>query len=276
MTLGEWIPQAGAALRQNGVESPTLEAQVLAAHTLGRDRSWVLAHPEAELPELAANALLERRLGHEPLAYILGYREFYGRRFAVNPSVLIPRQDTETLIEAALMHPALTSDNPLRVLDIGTGSGCIAITLKLERPLWSIAATDISPKALQSAELNAESLGAVVRLLQGDLFEPVQGETFDLIVSNPPYIGIHEELAPEVREHEPASALFGGESGDEFYRRLAREVGPHLAEGGWVFVEVGYQQAEAVRGLLEAQGMRFGQAYADIQGHQRILSFSLG
>lgn len=273
MTIGEWIPLAAAALNKFEVHGANLAAQLIAAHVLGKDRSWVLAHPEAPLPELAANAILERRLNEEPFAYIFGRREFYSRTYAVNRHVLIPRQDTEILIDAVLKHPNLDANKPLQVLDIGTGSGCIAITLKLERPNWDVTAIDISSEALQTAVFNAESLGAEIRFLCGDLFDPVKGEKFDLIVSNPPYIGTEEVLPQEVVLYEPAVALLAGPAGEDIYRRMAELGHRYITAHGLLFVEVGYRQAKAVRTIFEADGFQFYAAYPDLQGHQRISAF---
>src|ERR1044072_4019884 len=178
-------------LEAAGIESPALEAQLLAGHVLLVDRTYVLTHPEEEFPELAGETLLQRREGQEPLAYILGEREFFGRRFRVGPGVLIPRQETETLVEAAMEQSDVQS-----VLDVGTGSGCIAITLKLERPEWEVTAVDISERALDIASDNAKLLGADVRYLLSDGFASLLGESFDLIVTNPPYVGLHEALPP--------------------------------------------------------------------------------
>ena len=190
MLLSEWLIQATDRLSQAGFISAKMEAQVLAGHAMLVDRAWVLSHPEHGVNDLALEALLQRRENGEPLAYILGYREFYSRRFRVDTNVLIPRHETEVLIETALQ----IENKLLRVLDIGTGSGCIAVTLKLERPDWSVWATDISFPALQVARENAETLGADVTFRHSNLFEQLEHETFDLIVSNPPYIGRDEPL----------------------------------------------------------------------------------
>jgi len=261
---------AAARLEAAGVESARLEAQLLAAHVLLVDRSWLLTHPEAEFPELAGESVLHRREAREPLAYILGQREFYGRPFRVTPAVLIPRQETETLIEAALNlgKPGET----LQVLDIGTGSGCIAVTLKLERPAWQVTAVDLSEAALEVARDNAEILGASVRFVHSNAFESLLGESFDLIVSNPPYIGNDEPLMPEVGSHEPSLALFSGPTGLEFYQRLAEEAPAYLNDGGTLMVEVGHTQAEAVRRVFEGAGWCHRETIADLSGTARVVS----
>lgn len=267
MTVFEWLRHAESRLREV-TESSRLEAQRLAAHVLRVDRSWLLAHPEHEFNELAGETLLQRREGHEPLAYILGVREFYGRPFRVTPAVLIPRQDTETLIEAALGVSASS------VLDVGTGSGAIAITLKLERPNWNITAVDISPEALDVARENADTLSADVRFLLSDGFEALDHERFDLIVSNPPYIGDAEELATEVRGFEPKLALFSGETGMEFYERLAKEASIYLIASGQLMLEVGYRQAGKVKDLFEGCGWRHVETIPDLSGIQRVVVFA--
>jgi release factor glutamine methyltransferase len=265
MTLREWLLQAEARLRALGVDSPRLEAQVLATHILRVDRSFLFAHPEHDFPDLAGEAMLQRREAHEPLAYLVGHREFFGRDFRVTPAVLIPRQDTEVLVETALKSSGGT------VLDIGAGSGAIAVTLKLERPQWEVTAVDISPAALEVAEGNAKDLGANVRFLLSDGFEALLGESFDLIVTNPPYIGRSEPLAKEVGGHEPELALYGGETGLEFYERLAREASAYLNDGGQMMMEVGYQQAAAVRALFEAAGWEHVETVPDLSGIDRVV-----
>ena len=268
MTLGEWIPLATERLEQAGIASPRLEAQLLAAHVMLVDRTYVLTHPEAELNELAAETLLQRRESQEPLAYILGYREFYGRRFRVTPSVLIPRQETELLIETALSkanNQPREKCGPTRVLDIGTGSGCIAITLKLERPDWDVWAVDISGAALQVARENAETLGAEITFRHSDLFSGLEGEKFDLILSNPPYIGIEEDLPAEIRCHEPATALFAENNGLKIYEQLAASYREHLTDLGTILLEIGQTQGRAVAALFN------GAVLEDLSGNDRAV-----
>ncbi|AIE83374.1 peptide chain release factor N(5)-glutamine methyltransferase [Fimbriimonas ginsengisoli] len=280
MRLDEWIRHAQKRLAASGIESSRLEAQLLAAHVLRVDRSWLIAHPEHEFNELAGEMLLQRRESREPLAYILGRREFYGRQFRVTPAVLIPRQETEVLVEAALAEDhtskmdVITTGGkavPLRVLDIGAGSGAIAITVKLERPDWDVTAVDISPPALELAEENAKSLGVEIRFVLSDGFEQLIGESFDLIVTNPPYIGHDEPLMPDVVEHEPHVALFSGKTGLEFYERLSREAMNHLNDGGRLMMEVGHRQARTVRELFESGGWQHVQTAQDLSGIDRVL-----
>jgi len=269
MTVGEWVIQAKSDLGKAGIESPAIEAQVLAAYILGVDRTWLFTHEDRPFPELAGIPLLARRVHGEPLAYILGYREFYGRRFAVTSDVLIPRQDTETLVEAALARSATN------VLDVGTGSGCIAITLKLERPNWCITGIDISDSALKVAERNGEELGAKVDWRRGDLFEGVGSQAFDLIISNPPYIDPTDpDVAAEVRSFEPRLALFAGQDGLDIYRRMAEMAIFYLEPHGELLLEVGHQQAESVTSLFNRRGWKTTETWKDLSGIDRVLGFA--
>lgn len=222
-----------------------------------------------EALEMARNAL-SRRVQGEPLQYVLGEAWFYGRRFHSDSRALIPRQDTETLCEAAILR---ILPGRRRVLDLCTGSGIIGITLALERPMCAVTATDLSPRALSLARENAAELGAEVDFKQGDLFEPVWGERFDTILANPPYLTGREMLAlqREVRA-EPQIALFGGEDGLEFYRRIAMGVQEHLLPGGTVLVEIGMTQAAAVQALFAQYlpGAQIG-VIRDLQGLDRVV-----
>ena len=251
-------------LAEGGVDSARLQATLLAARVFRSTRTWVLTHPLEEIPILAANALLARRLAHEPLAYILGTREFFGRPFSVGPGVLIPRQETELLVEIA------KEVRPASCLDLGCGSGCVAISIALEVPGGQVTACDISPRAVDRTLLNASALGAPVEVLTGDLFAPVAGRRFDLIVSNPPYIAVGESLSAEVRDFEPAEALFAGDDGLTFYRRIAAESPAYLAEGGRIAVEVGHTQAEAVTELFTTQGFQ-ADVRKDLSGIDRVV-----
>ena len=268
MRLSDWLREAEARLSAAGIESPRLDAQVLAAHVLRVERTWLFAHPEHEFNELAGETLLQRRENREPLAYIVGYREFFGRPFGVSPATLIPRQDTETLVEVAFRQRL--GDAP-RVLDVGTGSGCIAITLKLEQPSWDVVAVDVSPDALAIASANARFLNARVDFVVSDAFAALVGETFDMIVSNPPYIANDEVLMPEVQDFEPEGALFSGPSGLEFYELLAKQAKHHLVDGGILAIEVGHTQALAVRELLEREGWTWLETVADLSGIDRVV-----
>jgi release factor glutamine methyltransferase len=270
MTVSQWLRQAKGRLEEAGIETPLLEAQMLAAHVLLSDRSFVLSHPHEDFPDLAGESILQRRESHEPLAYILGWREFYGRRFSVDPAVLIPRQETETLVETALAL-LVERGQASRVLDLGTGSGCIAITLKLEYPECQVVCSDVSEAALEVAACNAQRLGAEVETVAGDLFAGLTGQLFDLIVSNPPYVGLHEALPVEVREFEPSSALYGGHSGLEFYERIAAAAGEFLGDNGVLMMEVGHTQARAVALLFEGSGWTVAETVRDLSGNDRVV-----
>lgn len=270
MTLSEWLHSAVVRLSIAGVESPQLEAQLLAGHLFRTSRTWVVAHPGEEINGLAAEQLLQRREAGEPLAYILGKREFFGRGFLVRRGVLIPRQETEMLIELA---PQFISSAHPRVLDIGTGSGCIAITLKLEHPSWDIVGLDVSEIALDVARDNALLLGATVRWRQSDLFEQLPDHAFDLVVTNPPYVEADADLAAEIAEWEPPTALFspGGTLG--FYRRLAHESPKILASGGALLTEIGLGQGPEVTQIFGAAGWIPAGSFPDLSAIERVLAF---
>ena len=266
MTVAEFVAVGGMRLASVS-NSPALDSQMLAAHVLRVDRSYVLAHPEEELPDLAMEVLLQRRESGEPLAYILGWREFYGRRFAVRPGVLIPRQETEVVVETCLAFDGIRT-----ALDVGTGSGIIAITLSLEKPNWQVAATDISADALSIASENADSLKATVAFRESDLFSAFAGSSFDLIVSNPPYIGIDESLPQEVATFEPPEALYSGVTGNEIYERIASEAPDCLSPGGVLVLELGYQSLPPVSELLLDNGWTIDRVVKDLSGIERCIA----
>jgi release factor glutamine methyltransferase len=245
-------------LRDKGIESPRLEAQLLLAHTLGCKKIDLYVRSEEEPTEAQRNAykaLIKRRVEGCPVAYLVGRREFFQLDFDVNPSVLIPRPETEFLVMEAL-RLLKGRENP-RVLDIGTGTGCVALSVAKQLPTADVTAIDVSPEALAVAKANAERLGLAERVLflEGDLFAPVAGETFDLIASNPPYVGTEEfpGLAREVRDFEPRLALDGGPDGLAVYRRLISAAPAHLEPGGSLLLEIGSTQEQAVRELISRQ-----------------------
>lgn len=264
MNVSAWLDSAIKRLEAAGVESARLEAQVLASHAIEVERSLLITRLELPIPD-TAEQLLDRRLKREPLAYILGYREFYGRRFLVSPAVLIPRQETETLLEMAIKAAPQRGS----VLDVGTGSGCLAISLKLERPDLTVWACDLSPAALDVACSNAAELDAEVRFIVSDLLEALEGWRFDLIVSNPPYIAEGTPLQPEIAHHEPSLALYAGCDGMAIYRRLAAESLRVLKPVGAVCLEVGDGQADAVCELFE--GWVLVEARHDLLGIVRAI-----
>lgn len=266
-------------LTKKGVESARLEAQILLAHVMGCPRIELVArsHDEPTEAERARfKELINRRVEGWPVAYLVGRREFYLLAFEVSPAVLIPRPDTETLVLEALNR--LKGQPSPAVLDLGTGSGCIAVSLAHQCPGARVTAVDISPDALAVARRNAEQHGVADRVafLGGDLFAPLPaGATFDLIVSNPPYIAPGElaGLAPEVRDHEPRVALDGGPDGLAFYRRIAADAGRFLKPGGLLLVEVGWTQEPAVRTIFEGRPeLTAGPSVKDRAGRPRVVA----
>ncbi|GHA69993.1 hypothetical protein GCM10009007_08270 [Formosimonas limnophila] len=220
---------------------------------------------------MTLDALVTRRLSGEPMAYILGSREFFGRDFLVSPAVLIPRPDTELLVEVVLNLPSRTQN--IRALDLGTGSGAIAITLACERPDWRVCAVDVSGAALMVARENATRLDAHVSFFESDWFSVFQGSNaqFDIIVSNPPYIEpADEHLSQGDVRFEPITALTDGIDGLSCYRTLLLEVATHLAVGGHFVVEHGFTQGEAVRDLFAQAGFSSIQTHRDLAGHERV------
>ena len=263
----------GAALRQLQTGGlPRLEAQMLLLHALGQPpqaRAWLLAHDDAALPADAAtrlHALATRRLAGEPMAYLIGEKHFHGLRLQVDARVLDPRDDTETLVDWALA--LLPADAPRRVLDLGTGSGAIALAIAHARPQARVTAVDASADALTVARANAGQLGLAVTLHHGDWLAPVAGERFDLIVSNPPYIAEGDAHLPALA-HEPRSALVSGADGLDDLRRIVATAPAHLAPGGWLLLEHGWDQAAAVRALLTDAGFTQVQSRRDLAGIER-------
>lgn len=233
------------------------DAELLLRHTTGKDRAFLLTHADDELTpgqQSVYEQYLERRAGHEPIQYIVGEQEFYGLALRVTPNVLIPRPETEHLVEAALHR--LPHDAPLRIADVGTGSGAIAIALAHALPYASITALDLSRAALEIARQNAERhmLEGRVRFLESDLLDAVAGETFDAIVSNPPYVSEDEVLEEQVCNYEPHSALYAGPSGLEIYRRLIPQAWRVLNPQGWLLMEIGHRQRNAIAAMLTDWG----------------------
>jgi release factor glutamine methyltransferase len=289
-----------AKLREASVPSFTLSAELLLLHVATRDRTWLYSHPEENLPQEITDrffALIARRAEGEPTQYLTGKQEFWGLEFEVTPDVLIPRPETEHVIEVALDRLALrelragrpqkTIGEGLRIADIGTGSGCIAIALAKELPKAEFVATDISRAALEVAGRNAvrHGVGGRIRFVQGDLLERsgeermTSGETaapllFDLVVSNPPYIGRREEptLAREVRDHEPEIALFGGEEGYELYGELIAQAASNLKPGGLLVLELGHDSLPAVQPLLDAASWTRVGITNDLAGIPRVIA----
>lgn len=254
--LLQWTQQF---LRDKGLESPRLEAEILLAHVLGCKRIDLYVRSE-DVPTDAQRAafkdLIKRRVEGCPVAYLVGRREFFQLDFEVSPAVLIPRPETEFLVMEALR--LLKTANAPRVLDIGTGSGCIALSIAHRHQSAQVTAVDVSSDALAIAERNAKKHGLAdrVRFLKSDLFDALAGEKFDLIASNPPYIAASEfaGLARDVRDFEPRLALDGGADGLAVYRRLIAQAPAYLGAGGYLLLEIGATQEEPVRQLLDATG----------------------
>ncbi len=258
-------------LADASIAVPRLTAEVLLAHALQHDRSYLYAHSGEELTERAwihYGRYLHERLKGKPTQYITGRQEFYGREFRVTPDVLIPRPETEHLVEASLEHVPTGGT----ILDAGTGSGAIAITLALETQAC-VLATDISAAALCVAASNAHRLGAKITLLACDLSACLAARSLDALISNPPYVPLadHTGLQREVRDWEPHQALFGGPTGLEMYQRLIRDGERVLRPGGWLLVELGYNSLEPVRGML-GTGWRDIEVRADLAGLPRVLA----
>jgi len=266
-------------LRSRGVDTPRLEAELLLAEAIGCDRIRLIVDRQRTLEEgelARLRALVQRRRKREPVAYLRGQREFYGRPFRVDRRVLVPRPDTEILVEVALRRSRHRSMFG-RLLDLCTGSGNVAISFGIERPTWHVQGTDLSDDALAVARENAVRLGALwtVRFHQGDLFDAVSAhERFDLIVANPPYIPRAQigELAADIRDHEPRMALDGGDDGLDLIRKIARMAPAHLEQGGALALEIGADQPEAVCALFEQAGFGAIEVERDLGSRPRVVS----
>ncbi len=285
LTLGEAVRAAQQTLRAAGVEDAGRDARLLAAAAIGLATQEILVRPERPLATEAQerlNAMIARRIAREPVSRILGEREFYGRRFALAPATLDPRPDSETLIEAALTIADREGwrRRPIRILDVGTGTGCLLLTLLAELPSASGLGTDISEPALAVAEENAGALGLEDRasFARHDALAGIGGR-FDLIVSNPPYIrsGDISGLSPEVRQYDPTAALDGGADGLDVYRKIA--AGLETVLDGWIILEVGMGQADDVALVLQQAFVKTRHAqvcrYADLGGHTRCVALRL-
>lgn len=258
------------ALRGAGIDAR--EARLLLAAATRQPEARVAAHPE-QILEAAARGRFEdwaaRRRAGEPVAYLTGWREFYGLRLAVTPAVLIPRHESELLVERALA--VLPTQHSCRVLDLGTGSGALALAIKHVRPAAQLVGSDASRAALEVARGNAARLGLEVDWRHGEWFAAVAGERFDLIVSNPPYVAQGDpHLSQGDLRFEPREALVGGADGLDAIRRIAAGVREHLRPGGWVYLEHGFDQAEAVRKCLKAAGLLAVETRFDLAGHARV------
>lgn len=257
---------------------PTSEARLLLGHVLQKPLAWLLAHDDEVLDEARLSAfktLVTRRAAGEPVAYLLGYREFFGREFLTTPATLIPRPETELLVERVIEKvgdgETAIKHKSRRILDLGTGTGCIAITLALECPDASVFAIDAHEATLNVAQANAQRLDADVRFLHSDWFAAVGGEKFDLIVGNPPYIAAEDAhlLQGDLR-FEPLAALASGANGLDAIRHIIATAPAYLNSAGELWLEHGYDQAEAVRELLDSAGFLHIEQHCDLAGIVRV------
>lgn len=274
MTFGSRISEAASRLSAAGIASARLDAEVLLAIAAGVGRSWVLARLRDEVEEGVCDRfeeLIARRMAREPVAYIIGEKEFFSLDFAVTQGVLIPRPETELLVEETLKRAVRGG----RVLDVGTGSGCIAVALAVNRADLEVSACDVSPQALEVAHRNARrhQVDARVRFIESDLFGGLADECFDAIVSNPPYVADAAELEPELA-WEPVSALRAGPDGLAVIRNLLAESRTRLNPGGFAIVEIGSDQAELACCAAAEAGFLDIDIVRDLAGHPRILRAS--
>lgn len=265
MTVSEVLQRSASWLSGKGFSSGRLEAELLLAHVLEAERLdlYARAHDVLAEPVLEGyRLLLRRRADGEPVAYLTGKREFYGLEFTITPDVLVPRPETELLVDRARER------KPKTILDLCTGSGCVAVACAARLPEAAVTATDVGAAALEVARGNAERHGVSVRFQKGDLFAPVEGERFDLIVANPPYVA--EGQAPD---HEPRLALLADADGLDVIRRILPAAPAHLMEGGTLLMEIGEDQEEAVRALAGAH-FESVEIHRDLAGHPRVLEAS--
>jgi release factor glutamine methyltransferase len=297
MEIREALKTGIATLRDGNIHAYTLAAELLLLHAIGKERAWLYTHPEAELSAAEEKQSLEmvaRRAAGEPVQHLTGHQEFWGLDFEVTPDVLIPRPETEHLIEVTLDRLALrevregrpqaTDGSGLLIADVGTGSGCIAIALAKQLPKATFYAGDISGAALEVARRNAAKHGVSQQIEfanESFLDHAAPGDDrarFDAIVSNPPYIGLREAagLDREVRDHEPRAALYGGQEGYEFYGELIAQAAAHLARGGLLVLELGYNSLPAVQPLLEGPEWTHLSITSDLAGIPRIIAAERG
>lgn len=272
LTLGEWLKSASLQLQLSGLDNAQQEAEYLLSHLLKKNSAYFYARPEAELENQQVEQLktwLVERLAGKPLAWILGEWDFWGLTLEVSPATLIPRADTERLVELALQ---LSIDKPkARVLDMGTGTGAIALAIKKERPDWQVDAVDFKLDAVSLTRKNARQLELDIRVWQSDWWQKIPPQTYDLILSNPPYIHPQDpHLSQGDLRFEPESALVGGNDGLQAYRDLLLPIEQRLALGGYILVEHGFDQAAAVAKLFSLAKLSGIQNYTDYAGQPRV------
>ncbi|MBQ3164740.1 MAG: peptide chain release factor N(5)-glutamine methyltransferase [Lachnospiraceae bacterium] len=272
MTYRQLYEYGVEKLVEAGIDEAKLDARLLLEYICHTDRNTLLVHGDSERNEMEEQfyrMCIEKRATRIPLQHITGEQEFMGLTFRVNQHTLIPRQDTEILVEEGMRHMY----DGMRILDMCTGSGCILLSLLKYSNECEGMGVDISEEALKVARENAQRLGLKAEFVQGDLFEPVPEKKFDMIVSNPPYIetAVIETLMPEVREHEPMQALDGMEDGLFFYRKIVEKAPGFLGKGGWLLFEIGYNQGEAVSKLMTEQGFKEVEVVKDYAGLDRVV-----
>jgi release factor glutamine methyltransferase len=267
-TIGQWLKAAAQELTDAGTGSERLDAELIVGHVLGHDRAWVKAHDDATLTakqSADASALITRRADHEPLVHLTQHREFYGLDLHITPDVLTPRVETEQMVDWAIKHAPKDSS----LIDIGTGSGAIAIAIAKHRPDLHVTATEISPKELAVARRNATAHNTPITFVESDLWSALGSHTFDTVVTNLPYLTDDADLMPEVRK-EPAVALFGGPDGLDLYRRFLAGLPSHLNPGGYLFTESDPWQHEALIAEAARHGLTPIEQGYFILGFQRI------
>ena len=273
MTLGSALRNTAHELKDTS-STPRLDAEVLLMHACGLDRNSLITRDKTTLGAEALRALqglLDRRKNGEPIVYLIGVREFWSMELNVTPATLIPRPETELLVEKAL--DPIPFDAEWTIADLGTGSGAVALALAKERPKCRIIATDVSPAALDVARSNVEKFGFHnIELRDGNWFAALAGESFDMIVSNPPYIRIDDQHLKQDVRFEPAAALVSGIDGLDAIRHIARHAREFFKPGGWLLFEHAWDQAEAIAALLHRQGYRDMVCHRDLAGHARVAS----
>jgi len=274
MNIKQALTYASSKFQNIDIISYHLDSRVLLKYVTGNSLEYLLSNGEQELTKQQQNILescINRRLNFEPIAYIVGYKEFYGYEFIVNANTLIPRGDTELLVDAALQHINPNS----AILELGVGSGAIAISLLLEKPNIYLTATDISYEVINIVKANAKKFCVTdrIKIIQSNWFESLPIEKFDIIISNPPYIAIKEisHMSAETIKHEPRLALFAEKDGLQSYYSIALLAYKFLKTNGKILVEVGFKQATAVSEIFSHQGYRVDQIYKDLAGHDRVL-----
>lgn len=249
MTIKKFLTQSISQLHKVGIATARLDAELIMSHVLNKPREWLLAHDDTELTPQEIeqlNNLIARRQRHEPVAYLTGVKEFYGRNFLVAPDVLIPRPESEQIIETLKSLALTEGSRSTALLDVGTGSGCLGVTAKLELPALDVTAVDISSQALTIARQNATNLGASIKFVQSDLLSNLQGQKFDFVIANLPYVDKSwSDLSPELAS-EPSIALYANDNGLELIKKLITQAPTHLQPSGYLILEADRRQMSAI------------------------------